>query len=103
MNFEPTATKTGGNDPSDVDSDKDIISLDASTQEELQYIVNISRYRNIPSDILSPFVDEMSEAGSVLSAAPLSPTINLRRVQAQLCINWLTHRDELTPPLPNLK
>ena len=69
-NFDPTAAKTGDNDPSDADSDKDVVSLDALTQEELQYIVNNSRYKNILSDILSPFVEEMSEAGSVRSADP---------------------------------
>lgn len=69
-NFDPTEAKTGDNDPSEVDSDKDVVSLDALTQEELQYIVNNSRYKNILSDILSPFVEEMSEAGSVRSADP---------------------------------
>ena len=69
-NFDPTAAKTGDNDPSDFDSDKDVVSLDALTQEELQYIVSNSRYRDILSDILSPFADEMSEAGSVHSADP---------------------------------
>ena len=69
-NFDPTAAKTGDNDPSEGDSDKDVVSLDALTQEELQYIVNNSRYKNILSDILSPFVEEMSEAGSVRSADP---------------------------------
>ena len=41
-NFDPIAAKTRDNDPSKVDSDKDV-SLDALTQEELQYIVNNSR------------------------------------------------------------
>ena len=56
-NFDPTTSKTGDNDPYEVDSDKDVVSLDALTQEELQYIVNNSRYKNILSDILSPFVE----------------------------------------------
>ena len=74
QNFDPTAARAGNNDPSDVhsdsDRDKDVVSLDALTQEELQYIVSNSRYWDILSDILSPFVDEMSEAGSMCSTDP---------------------------------
>ena len=34
------------------------VSLDALSQEELQYIVGNSKYRNILSDLLAPFVEE---------------------------------------------
>jgi hypothetical protein len=65
-NFDPTKN------PSDVESDnereKDIVSLDALSQEELQYIIGNSTYRDILSDLLSPFVDGNSETGSVISA-----------------------------------
>lgn len=61
---------------SDVDSEsiarsprseeKDIVSLDALSQDELQYIVENSNYRNILSDLLSPFMEEStSETASV--------------------------------------
>ena len=61
---------------SDVDSEsvarspgseeKDAISLDALSQDELQYIVENSNYRSILSDLLSPFIEEStSETASV--------------------------------------
>ena len=46
--------------------EKDTISLDALSQDELQYIVENSKYRSILSDLLSPFVEEStSETASV--------------------------------------
>ena len=66
LNFDPTKN------PSDVDSehepDRDVVSLDALSQEELQYIVGNSTYRDILSDLLAPFVDGLNETESVISA-----------------------------------
>ena len=43
--------------------------MDALSQEELQYIAGNSKYRNILSDLLAPFMEEsLSETGSVHSA-----------------------------------
>ena len=48
---------------------QDVVSLDALSSEELQYIVGNSKYRNILSDLLAPFVEvPPSEAGSENSA-----------------------------------
>ena len=65
-NFDPTRN------PSDVElehkPDRDIVSLDAPSQEELQYIVGNSTYRDILSDLLASFVDGLSETESLVSA-----------------------------------
>ena len=75
--FDPTRTGLGdriddvNDEPSDTESEPETesISLDALSQEELQYIVGNSKYRNILSDLLAPFVEEsLSETGSVHSA-----------------------------------
>lgn len=52
------------------DSDeRDIVSLDALSEDELKYIVGISKYRGILLDLLSPFIEELSsETTSVHTA-----------------------------------
>lgn len=90
-NFDPTKN------PSDVESDneheKDIVSLDALSQEELQYIVGNSTYRDILSDLLSPFVDGDSETGSVVSADH-TVTDNQSQKSAKPVVYKLANRQE---------
>ena len=68
--FDPTKERNEDRDPSEVESepDKDVVSLDALTPEELQYIVENSKYRDTLSDLLSPYAERISELGSVYSA-----------------------------------
>ena len=64
--FDPTHTGLGdkkddiNDEPSDTESEleTETVSLDALYQEELQYIVGSSKYRNILSDLLALFVEE---------------------------------------------
>ena len=71
-NFDPTkiGNEDGDDEPSEVESEqeKEVVSLDALSQEELQYIVDNSKYRDILSDLLALFVEGISENGSVHSA-----------------------------------
>lgn len=52
---EDDVSEKSSNSESD---EKDIVSLDALSQDELQYIVENSKYRSILSDLLSPFIEE---------------------------------------------
>ena len=90
--------------PSDVESelDKAVVSLDALSQDEFQYIVSNTRCRDILSDLLSTLILWMElvrwDRYSVLTT--LSLTTNLRRIV--LCTSCLVGRKkELTPPLPH--
>lgn len=90
-NFDPT--KNPSDAESDNDREKDIVSLDALSQEELQYIVGNSTYRDILSDLLSPFVDGDSETGSVVSADP-TVTDNQSQKSTQPVVYKLVNRQE---------
>ena len=66
LDLDPTMSRDndGNAELSDVESDqarsnsdKEIVSLDTLSQEELQYIIGNLRYRDILSDLLSPFGD----------------------------------------------
>ena len=69
VNLDPKKDDDVISEPSDSESEKYMLSLDALSQEELQYIVGNSRYRGILSDLLAPFMEvSPSEAGSEGSA-----------------------------------
>ena len=67
LDFDPTKIRNDDNndEPSEVESEQE---KEALSQEELQYIVDNSKYRDILSDLLTPFVEGISENGSVHSA-----------------------------------
>ena len=68
-NLDPKKDDDIISEPSDLESEKDLMYLDALSQEELQYIVSNSRYRGILSDLLAPFIEvSPSQAGSEGSA-----------------------------------
>ena len=50
------------------DKDSETITLDALSQEELQYIAENSRYRNILSDLLTPYTGKNDSSFSSDSA-----------------------------------
>lgn len=72
VDFDPTKSKKDDvNEVSDSESDteKEVVSLGALSQDELLYIAGNSKYRSILSDLLAPYMEEsLSETTSVQTA-----------------------------------